>query len=159
MEGKKQAYQTTVTMDKERVEVKLALPARPLRIDIDPEFDIFRRLDRDETPPAISQALGSGKVLAILPSSASKPLLQAYREFANSLSNAGPDEVETRLDAEISRLPSDKAVVIVGWENRFSIRWLPYPIRHNCGPEKHSYRKTEVPFENHSLVLTAKSCK
>jgi len=159
MEGKKQAYQTTVTMDKERVEVKLALPARPLRIDIDPEFDIFRRLDRDETPPAISQALGSGKVLAILPSSASKPLLQAYREFANSLSNAGPDEVETRLDAEISRLPSDKAVVIVGWENRFFDKMVAALSPYGTTVDRKSIRigKTEVPFDNHSLVLTARN--
>jgi hypothetical protein len=159
MEGKKQAYQTTVALDKERIEVKLALPARPLRIDIDPEFDIFRRLDRDETPPAISQALGSGKVLAILPSSASKPLLQAYREFANSLSNAGPDEVEISLDAEISRLPSDKAVVIVGWENRFFGKMVAALSPYDTAVDRKSIRigKMEVPFENHSLVLTARN--
>ena len=34
-----------------------ALPARPLRVDVDPGFDLFRRLDRDEIPPAYEPGL------------------------------------------------------------------------------------------------------
>ncbi len=69
-------------MREKKLEMNLRLPGRPVRLDIDPEFDLFRRLDREELPPAMSQALGAKKMLVLLPSSAPKELLQAYRELA-----------------------------------------------------------------------------
>src|SRR5208337_450421 len=102
MEGKERAFQSQVSMDKGIIELSLHVPAQPLRLDIDPEFDLFRRLDRGEAPPALSQALGAKKMLVLLPASANSSLLQAYREFAVSLGNAGPDTVEIKLDTEVT---------------------------------------------------------
>ena len=146
-------------MDRGSIEIKLDLPSRPLRIDLDPEFDVFRRLGRDEVPPAISQALGAKKLLVVLPSSVSKPLLQAYREFAGALGNSGPDEVKTILDTEISRLPSDQAVTIIGWENRFFDKVVSAvsPYGTTIDQKKAHLGNTEIPFENHSFVLTARN--
>jgi aminopeptidase N len=67
MEGQNQAYQTVLVMRKKRYELKLHVPARPLRLDMDPEFDLFRRLKRDEIPPALTQAFGAKKMLILLP--------------------------------------------------------------------------------------------
>ena len=159
IEGRERAYQTVVAMDKERVGIKLDLPSRPLRIDVDPEFDVFRRLDRDEVPPAISQVLGAKKMLVVLPSSAGKPLIEAYQSFAGSLINSGPDEVKTVFDKDLAALPSDRAVAIIGWENRFvdTIVSAVSPYGTTISRENIRIGKTEIPFKNHSLVLTMRN--
>jgi len=159
MEGKDQAYQTTVAVDRGRFEMKLVLPLRPVRIDFDPEFDIFRRLDRNEIPPAITQVLGAKKLTVILPSAAEPSLLEAYRTFAETLSNAGPDRIELKRDREIPALPSDCAVCILGRENSFAQRvlntLLPYRVRLN---EKSIHiATTDTPFENTTIVLTGRN--
>jgi len=119
MAGEARAWQTVVKMDKKRIDLHFHLPSRPLRVDIDPEFDLFRRLDPGETPPAISQALGAKKMLVILPSKADQKLLRVYMDFSLFLETFGPDEVEVKLDKEIKRLPSDRAITVLGWENLF----------------------------------------
>jgi aminopeptidase N len=159
MEGREQTYQTALLIDRERFEMKLTLPSRPLRIDFDPEFDVFRRLNRNELPPAITQVLGAKKLLVILPSSSESPLLQSYRTFAGALSNAGPDQVEIKLDSEISHLPSDRAICILDKGNRYFpevIRGLSkYQIHMN--QTSIQIENSDIPFKSHSIVLTGRN--
>ncbi|MDQ7787253.1 MAG: M20/M25/M40 family metallo-hydrolase [Thermodesulfovibrionales bacterium] len=159
MEGHQKTFQTLVVMDKKTLALKLHVPARPLRADIDPEFDLFRKLDRDETPPALSQALGSRKMLVILPASAESALLQAYRSFSAMFKTAGPDEVEIRLDTEITQIPGDRAVTVLGWDNRFSPKMLtgltPYGI--SFTQEKLVIGTKEFDRKDHTFVFTARN--
>lgn len=159
MEGHERAYQTDAAMEGKHMKLSLHLRSRPLRIDVDPEFDLFRRLDRNETPPAISQALGSKKMLIILPSSAPEESLKKYREFAAMLGDSGPDEVEIRLDREVKRIPSDRAVSVLGWENLFLKEAISALSGYEVSIDQKSVRieKTVVPKENHSLVLTGRN--
>lgn len=159
LEGRDQAYQAVVDMDNKRYELTLRLPSRPLRIDVDPEFDVFRSLDRGEIPPAISQALGSEAMLIILPSSAKGTRLKAYREFAKALSKSGPDKVEVKLDSELQKLPSDVAVTVLGWENRFAGKVLSALSGHDVTIDQKSVYigNTILPMKNHSVVLTARN--
>ena len=160
-EGQDQALQTFVDLSERAQEMTISVPARPLRLDIDPEFDLFRRLDREEIPPAISQALGAKKMLVILPSHAGKGLLQAYREFSKTLATSGPDNVEVKLDSAISKLPDDRTIVILGWENRFLEEIVSSTSLHGVAVTKQSVRidQTEVPRKDHSIVLTARMPK
>jgi aminopeptidase N len=155
MEGRGKAYQTVVETDKKDFELRLHLPARPLRIDLDPEFDLFRRLDRREIPPALSLAFGAKKMLILLPSAAGKTLLKEYREFAGKLSSSGPDEVEVKPDKEVKELPADRAVVLLGWENLFARNVTMGLGQYGFSPEEKSVRigETEIPMEKHSVVL------
>src|SRR2546430_10652399 len=50
--------------------ILLRLPARPWRVDVDPEFDVLRRLHREEVPPALTQMWGADKVVCVLPAGA-----------------------------------------------------------------------------------------
>lgn len=158
MEGREQAFQTTIEMNEKRRELKIFVPARPQRLDIDPEFDLFRKLDREEMPPAISQALGAKKMLVILPSRADKGLLRAYRELADSLAQSGPDEVDRKLDTELKALPVDRAVTILGWENRFLKEITSNVSAYGVAVSEQSVRidRTVVPRKNHALALTAR---
>lgn len=159
MEGQDRAYQTVVRMDRKQLDITLSLPSRPLRIDVDPEFDIFRRLDIDEIPPAITQALGAKSILVILPSSAPAPLLEAYRDIAKALAGSGPDTSEVKLDKEIKNLPSDRAIAILGWENRFADKAITSLSRYGVIRHQKGIRieKTDILFDNHAVVLASRN--
>ena len=158
MEGQSRAYQSVVVMDRQRLALKLHLPARPARMDVDPEFDLFRRLDRDEIPPALTQAFGAKKMLILLPSSADKNMIKAYRDLSRSLAQSGPDEVTVKLDAEVQKLPTDRAVILCGWENRFRADVVSalsgYDVSIN--KEKVSIGQTSIQRKDHTVVLTSR---
>lgn len=156
MEGKYKAYMTVLEMDEKYLRLTIRLPYRPLRIDIDPEFDIFRRLDRNEIPPALTQGLGAKKMLVILPSSANETLVQAYKEFAMSISESGPDKIEIKFDKDMTEIPSDSAITILGWENHFLNEALAELSKYEVAFDQKEIviGKIRIPKERHSVVLT-----
>ena len=119
LEGQTDAWQTDVSLEQKRSLVDLELPARPLALDVDPEFDLFRRLHRAEIPPAISQAMGAEQVLIVLPSRAPAALQAAYRALAEAWQAGSPRQFAIISDAELDTLPPDRTVWLFGWENRF----------------------------------------
>lgn len=119
LEGQATAYQTQLTLTQAEQDFQFELPARPLRVDIDPEFDLFRRLDQAEIPPALSLALGAERSLIVLPAAAPAELLAAYRKAAEGLAQNPNTRAEIVLDNHIDKLPSDRAVFVLGWENTF----------------------------------------
>jgi len=159
MKDKEKAYQTTVRVDKKKVEFKIFLPSRPVRLDIDPEFDIFRRLERDEIPPVISQVIGAEKIVAILPSSSDKNLLKAYRSFASALAISGSNEIDIKLDTEIDSLPQDCSIVVLGLENKFVSKVFSMLSKYKVVLNHKLVKigRTEIMLENKSIVLTARN--
>jgi hypothetical protein len=159
LERNPRAYQSLVVMERKHLQLNLRVPARPLRIDIDPEFDLFRKLDRDEIPPALTQAFGAKKVLIILPgSSTNKVILRSYRELSRSWSRSGPEDVVIKLDSEVARLPSDRAIAVFGWDNRFldeiAAALSGYDV--NISRQVVRIKTTEFDRKNHCVVLTAR---
>ncbi|HNH52021.1 MAG TPA: M1 family aminopeptidase, partial [Nitrosomonas sp.] len=82
LEGQPQAYQHSIKLNQTVQTISIDLPQRPVRVDIDPQFDVFRRLDSREIPAALSQGFGAENALVILPSKADPALLQAYQQLA-----------------------------------------------------------------------------
>ena len=119
LDGIEQAYQTSVAIGQQRQTLDLTLPARPLQLDIDPEFDVFRRLHRDEIPPAVSQAMGAERVLVVIADQAPADLKQAYQALAERWQQEKPGHIEIAVDTGVQTLPDDRAVWLFGWENRF----------------------------------------
>ena len=159
MEGKEQAYQTKVIMNDKHLGLTIHLSSKPLRIDVDPEFDLFRRLDREEIPPALTQALGAKRMLIVLPSDAEGIMLKAYQEFAGVLSNSGPDTVEVKFDKEVERIPSDCAVTVLGWENRFLKETLAILSQYDVPIDQSSIQinKNKISKEKHTVVFSMKN--
>lgn len=110
-----EAVRRTVRMTEARQRFTIALESAPIRLDVDPEFDVFRRVDPAELPPALSGALGAAHRVLVLPSSAPPALLAAYRALAESWRAPG---VEIVSDVDLPRVPQGKAVWVLGWENR-----------------------------------------
>jgi hypothetical protein len=119
LEGQSDAWQTGLRLEQKQTRIEVELPARPLRLEVDPEFDVFRRLHRAEIPPSVSQAMGAERVLIVLPSQARPELRDAYRRLADSWQAGHREQVGIALDADLDVVPTDRAVWLFGWRNRF----------------------------------------
>jgi len=159
LQGVETAYQTTARMADKKLELNLRVPARPLRLDVDPEFDIFRRLDQAEIPPALSQVFGAEKILLLLPAEAPAPLRQAYEQLAQAWRAAEPDKIEIKTDSALKALPKNRAVWLLGWENRWLVKLQPalqgYAFKvDNDGASINAQR---YPRAEQALVVSARS--
>src|SRR5882672_9586653 len=105
----------TVSMpaDKARVEATFDLKAPARRVEIDPQFQLYRRLSPLEIPPSLSKAFGAKKVLIVLSA-------QSASRYAGLAKAWSRDGVETVTDSEINALPSDRAVWLFGAGNKFA---------------------------------------
>lgn len=156
MENQTAPYQTQVSMTKKDLELKFDLPFRPVRLDIDPEFDIFRRLDKREISPALSGPFGSDKVLMLLPSAASKALRKPLKRLALSFRYPRSATIETQWDKKLDELPSDQSIWIFGWDNRFISQIHTGLSEYDALITKDKVRigKEEFHRDQHSVVLT-----
>ena len=119
LEGRQQAWQGVTGLDAKRATIELDLPARPLQLDVDPEFDVFRRLHRNEIPPAVSQIMGAARLLIVLPAAAPAELRSAYEKLARGWQSGQARQVAVVADSELERLPDDRSIWLFGWDNRF----------------------------------------
>jgi aminopeptidase N len=119
LQGRQQAWQTVVRLDSRHQLFELQLPARPLQLDVDPEFDVFRRLHRNEIPPAISQVMGAEQLMIVLPDAAPAALRSAYASLARVWQTGQTGKIEVVADSELEHLPDDRSVWLFGWQNRF----------------------------------------
>ena len=105
----------TVSMpaDKARVEASFDLKGPARRVEIDPQFQLYRRLSPLEIPPSLSKAFGAKKVLIVLSA-------QSGSRYAGLAKAWTRDGVEIVTDSEISALPSDRAVWLLGSGNKFA---------------------------------------
>ena len=74
VEGEPTAQLFEVDLGGARAEGRpVTLSGRPLRVAVDPAFDVFRRLDPREVPPALGALFGAAKVTLVLPSGRAAP--------------------------------------------------------------------------------------
>ena len=60
--------------DRARVDVSFDLKGRPQRVEIDPQFAVYRRLSPFEIPPSLSKAFGAKKTLIVMSARQRTPL-------------------------------------------------------------------------------------
>ena len=114
--GPPQQHLVAFTGREQRFAVEL--PAAPVRLAVDPEFDCFRALEPGESPVALSRLFGAEQGLILLPAAAEPALLAAYRDLATAW-QAGHPGWTVALDRNSPRLPENRAVWLLGWENRW----------------------------------------
>jgi hypothetical protein len=152
--------QHTLTSTNRETPFTLELASEPLQLQIDPWFDLFRQLEPAETPATLSRLFGSPRVLIVLPASADKKMLKAYRALARQWSS-GYDEGEIRLDSELRQLPKDRPVWLLGRNNRFQsqlvsqLSSLPFSLE----SDSIVINDTAYPSSEHSFVLSQQNLK
>lgn len=121
LEGEADAKVEDVKFNQRSEHFTMSFDKRPLKIEIDPQFNVFRRLDRNETPTSLSQVIGSKNGIIILPKESSN--LKEYEDLANMWSQTQQAQgkiLKLVYDSDIESLPADKTVWILGSENKFA---------------------------------------
>ena len=93
---------------------------RPVRVEVDPEYDCFRQLYPGENPLTLSSIFGSDAVTIILPANAPKALRDGYRALAEQWARKRSGKWRIVTDTELKALPDSGAIIVLGRENRFA---------------------------------------
>ena len=158
LEGEERAYSSQITINQKTHVIEMDFHARPVRIDIDPQFDVFRRLDSREIPSALSQGFGAEEPLLVLPANADKAVLQAYRSLAANWHKTQPAQLEVVTDDLLTILPTDRTVWIMGWQNKFSHTLLTALAEQNVAYRYGALQLDQQNYQQaeHAIVLTAR---
>lgn len=155
LEGEEDARVENVNMVQARQEYEFMFQARPLRVDVDPQFEIFRKLGRNEIPPALSQVFGAEKVLIVLPSKGAPDKLEGYRKLAEMWKK------EYRYDNDLTNIPNDRAIWLFGWNNKFLDKIIKGVAGYDTGINLDSvqFDKTTLPKRDHSFITAVRNPK
>ena len=130
---------------------------RPVKLLIDPGFNLFRRLHNEEIPPALSQMFGATNPLMILPSTVDKEALGRYKQLAAIWRKDKP--LELVLDAHLDQLPKNRAIWIMDRQNRFagSNILVPPSESFELTDKELAIGKDRYALAEHSIVVTARN--
>jgi len=119
---------------------------------VDPYFDVFRTLDREETPPTIGELFGAGQITFVLPSTDREYWAQMAESFGQ-----GVNFTIVNGD-EVGSIPEDQSVWILGKDNPLAATLAI--AAENYGVEFNDSNVTlaggEVNYTNRSSVLIAR---
>jgi hypothetical protein len=121
LEGEDRVVRKMAGLHQLSQEFSFSFPKRPLRIEIDPRFDVMRILAPEEVPPTLSKLFGSKVWTIILPKSSD--FFEDYKTFArdwSSMYSRRGVKVNIVGDNEIEELPDNQSVWILGDDNRFA---------------------------------------
>ncbi len=143
-----------VFMNEKSGKFKFQFKDKPKKIHLDPDFDIFRMLDRDEIPPALSQTLGATNILLILPEDEGEAKVEFYGRFSKMLSMTGAATVLRDGESTEADLKG-KTLCVLGGKNR----WLSQvksnlPAGVELGEQAWTIAGKTFPVQGHAFVLT-----
>ena len=121
LEGETEAKVEKINFDQREKYFSLTFDKRLLKIEIDPQFNVFRRLDRKEVPTSISQVMGSKNGIIILPKESEN--LEEYEGLAKMWAQTQQAQgkfLKLVYDSDMESLPSDQTAWILGFENKFA---------------------------------------
>jgi len=145
-----------VEMHEKTQEFQFNLTDKPLKLAVDPQYDVFRILDPLEVPPAWSKILASKENLIVLPSNADEGRNQVYQEFVKQWQEADNDNFEVVYDNEIEALSTDKTNWIIGFENKYAEQMNASLQDYNTSIKGDSvtFGKQSITKKNHSFICS-----
>jgi len=126
--------------------------AEPVALHVDPSFDVFRLLDPRETPASIGQIFGEPRILAVVPSEAPPAEAEAYRQLVLGW-KSDSHVPEFRTDAEVTELPKDRAVWLLGKTNALAAKLFASGIDYTLDREKLTVDRESMPLAGHVGVI------
>ena len=106
-------------MNAKSQEFQISLKGKPLKLAIDPQYDIFRILNPTEVPPTLNKIWGSKENLVVIPSKTTQAQKDIYQRFIEKWKAVDVDNFIVKTDAEVKELPMDMTVWILGYDNKF----------------------------------------
>lgn len=137
---------------------QLTFSENPLLVQVDPQFNIFRKLHYNEIPPSLSKIFGSEEVLILLPSKADPVKQEYYKKLADIWSADSTQNFKISFDNEISELPSTASIWILGTENIFSdkIKTSMQELNASLTEDSIRFGNTSFDAKSNSLVVTVR---
>jgi aminopeptidase N len=161
LEGREEAVIKQLDTAEKKKTFEFSFDQRPLRIDVDPQFDVFRILHTGEIPPTLSNAFGADAVLILLPSGAPEAFFKGYEELADAWASESEGKIEVKKDSDVSSLPEDKAVWLFGWENirndAIQTGIAAFPAEMNS--ESITIDGNRLPVHERSIIAAVKNSK
>jgi hypothetical protein len=161
LKGEKEALIEHLECNDRKANFTYCFDQQPLFIDVDPHFDVFRKLHDNEIPATLSNIFGSGSTLMVLPSKAPEEFLKGYRELAETWAKGGKDKIEIKMDNEVLSLPDNRAVWLFGIEN-LHIETIKRGISNYKVELNKSFikiNKKKFLFNANSIILAVKNSK
>jgi len=145
-----------VNMSRKSQEFQFMLDEKPLKLVVDPQYDVFRILDPMEVPPTWSKILASKNTLIVLPSKADENKKQLYQEFIKQWQAADKDEFEIVFDDNLKSLPKGRTTWIIGFENMFveNINTAIENYISSMHGDSVRFENKMIIKKNHSFILT-----
>lgn len=93
--------------------IAVVTPFAPVRVEVDPDVDIFRRLGAAEIPPTLARLLAAPPDLVVVGTGRGESFVEAARSAANQL---GQGKAQVRLDHDVTeaQLAAASRVWLVG---------------------------------------------
>ncbi|MCD6345812.1 MAG: hypothetical protein J7L96_00185 [Bacteroidales bacterium] len=152
LEGDTEVKLVNINFSNREEDFAMKFSKRPLRIEVDPQFNVFRRLDRNEVPSSLSQVLGSNNGIIILPKNSEN--IKEYEDLAHMWSQSQQAQgkvLKLVYDSDLQSLPADKSAWIIGFENKFAEK-VQIPKDYNEYFSKETNTKINTAKESGSLV-------
>lgn len=141
-----------VTMQEKQQSFSLSVPEEPAAVMIDPYYDVFRKLDREEAPPSIGQTYGDPDALVVLPSrEPDAELRKRYETSAHSLTPKGNIIPDTNFSLE-----KKTTVWVFGRTNLTAGKWTFLLQKYGAQFDEKgvTVEGKSLPWKNHSFVFT-----
>lgn len=147
-----------VAMTGKEQKCEFTFSENPLLVQIDPQFNLFRKLNYKEIPPSLSKIFGAEDLLIVLPSTATKEKLEYYQQLASIWSEDKTKKIEVSLDSKYKKLPADKNIWIFGAENKFTSVIKDGLKDYNSEIKNGSVLlgKSEYPTANNSFIISVR---
>ncbi len=99
---------------KERNLIEIKVESKPDALTVDPFYHVFRRLQREEIPPLLSQILGDENKIIVYPSRASKDMKEAYLEAAEVIFGEESSRIKSDREVEEHDIKNNSLVILGG---------------------------------------------
>jgi aminopeptidase N len=93
--------------------IQIATGFKPVSIAVDPNFDLFRRLDPAEIPSSLAEVFGAADLTIVLPTHTTPELAKAYEDLAGQLNREGNYHIVKDADLKPEDL-NGKALFFMG---------------------------------------------
>jgi hypothetical protein len=156
-EGESEPVVKTITFFERETTRRISLQRRPLSLQVDPLFDLFRQLDPSEIPSSLGQLFAAENPLIVLPSNADRETREAYRKLANGWRKRNR-KIKTVWDNRINQIPDDRAVWIFGQNNLLADQFIQSMEKLPASMQNQTLKITDKEFAvaENSFVLTSR---
>ena len=125
LKGRINGIRKWVDMTQKRETFSITVPCQPVRLDVDPNWQVFRRLLPGQAPSSLYELFGAQKIAIVIPNNTKQPMGKAYQTLAKEWASSDPRiEVinSSSLNTIINGPTPPDAVWIMGIHNN-ALSW------------------------------------